>query len=177
MPGSGGSGRGDPGTHQKVELITLPEGESGVLQGNITEDRLDVLSSYWGRPACERSRFSISQIAAASGLSVARFRASQRDKRVLARIRERFESEIIYDSIEARAIMRGIMLDESNSADSRLRAGRTILELAGDLKKGGGVNVVQNTLTPVTVVDEDDETFAMRVDQVLRERGLDREGG
>ena len=168
-----GSERGESAA-KETSVVKIPEGESGLRAGNLTEDRIQLLADYWGRPASERSGFPLSEIALAAGVSPATVRAAQRDKRILSKIRERFEAEILYDSVEARSIIRGILKDENEKADVRLKAGRTILEMSGDLKKAG-VNVVQNQIAPVTVVDEDDETFAMRVDAFLKERGLDRD--
>lgn len=85
----------------------------------------------------------------------------------------------MYDAIEARAFLRGVVEAAKTGmapVSEGVKAARTQLELSGDLKKGGAsVNVVNQNFTPTSFMDISDDELNDRVDQILRQRGVDPE--
>jgi len=69
--------------------------------------------------------------------------------------------------VEWRPQLRQLLLSEKE--DVRLKAGRTLEELSGNIGRGS-VNVVNQNFNPVTVVEDDDDTFMERVNMTLRKR-------
>lgn len=70
--------------------------------------------------------------------------------------------------VEWRPQLRALLLSEKE--ETRLKAGRTLEELSGNIGKGSAVNVVNQNFNPVTVVEDDDDTFMERVNRTLRKR-------
>lgn len=164
---------------QEVAVTRVSEGESGVREGRLTQERIEILADYFSRSVKERESIPLSQLALIAGLSVAAVRHAQRDKRVLARVREQAEIEAVYDAIEARAFLRGVIEAAKTGmapVSEGVKAARTQLELNGDLKKGGAqVNVVNQQVMPTAFMEMDDDELNDRVDQILRQRGVDPE--
>lgn len=50
-----------------------------------------------------------------------------------------------------------------------------MLELSGDLKKGPGINVVNQNVMPTSFMELSDEELDDRVGQILKHRGVDPE--
>jgi hypothetical protein len=159
---------------EEVKVIRVQEGESGVREGRLTDERIDILSDYFSRSQAERNNIPLSQLASIAGLSVAAVRHAQRDARVLKKVKEQAEIEATYDAIEARAFLRGVMESAKQGLapiSEGVKAARTQLELSGDLKKGGAsVNVVNQNVQPVAFMDVTDEDLIERVEQILGRR-------
>ncbi len=159
---------------EEVKVVRIQEGESGVRDGRLTEERIGILADYFSRSAAERDRIPLSQLALIAGISVASVRHAQRDKRVLAKIREQAEVEALYDGIEARAFLRGVIQaakDGRCPITEGTKAARTQLELSGDLKRGGpAVNVVNQNVQPVALMEISDDELLSRVEGILGRR-------
>jgi len=157
---------------QEATVIRVQEGESGLRQGNLTEERISILGDYWSKSKEERDRIPLVQLSAISGLSIAQLRHSQRDKRVLDKVKATAEIEATYDAIEARAFLRGVMQaarEGSIPVSEGVKAARTQLELSGDLKKGGPQVQVLNQ--SVNVAPEySDEALIEHIEGILGKR-------
>lgn len=163
----------------EVAITRVPEGESGLRIGKLTDERLEILGDYFARCRAERDTIPLHQLALIAGLSPAQIRHAQRDKRVLARVREQADAEAVYDGIEARAFIRATIqaVKEGKAPWTEgLKAARTQLELDGSLKKmGTSVNVVNQNVQPTSIMDISDEELDARVDDILKKRGVDPE--
>jgi hypothetical protein len=115
-----------------IAVQKLPEGESGIQKGNLTENRIEALAEYWGTPEKQR-KYTPDKVAEFLGVSVATVRRSKTDKRIKAAVKEALDSQLLYDVVEARAIVTKIMHDEKERGDTRLKAARTVEQLAGNL--------------------------------------------
>lgn len=163
----------------ETPITVVQEGESGRRTGVLTQERIEVLGDYFSRSAEERATIPLRQLALITGLSDAAIRHAQRDKRVLARVREQADIEATYDAIEARAFIRATIqaVKEGKAPWTEgLKAARTQLELSGDLKKAGAsVNVVNQNITPTSFMDMPDDVFLEQFDRAMKERGVDPE--
>lgn len=71
--------------------------------------------------------------------------------------------------VESRPVLRAIIHNEQERADTRLKAIRTVEELAGNLKKNA-LQVQNNIVNPVTFAEDDEHTLEL-IDKVIEERG------
>jgi hypothetical protein len=153
----------------EVKIVKIEEGESGVRSGNLTEERLTALTEWYAlshREKAERGLPSAASVSSLLGISPARVRAAQTDKRVLAGVRDRLDTELLYMVVEWRPQLRALL--ESDKEDTRLKAGRTLEELAGNLKKAGNVNVVNQNI--VQDSSYSDAELLAKVEEVLGKR-------
>lgn len=132
---------------ETVEVIRLPEGESGAIQGRLTERVLQSMASYWAIPVRERRRqFGTKDvnddiIFLASKLGVTRgfVRRSLRDKRLLAAVTEECNAAIVLlmPTILHGQVEKAIEERDTRATELLMRAARWL----PDDKKGVQVNV------------------------------------
>ena len=88
-------------------------------------------------------------------------RKAKADKRVRAMVSEALEQQLVYDVVEARAVIMKIVRNEEEKGDTRLKAARTMEQMAGNLSTGG----------PTVNVTNDFSQYNDMSDQELRELG------
>ena len=140
----------------------------------MSEARVEALAEWYSLSAQEKREKGLpdpAAVAALLGVSAGTVRKAQSDKRVTAKVRERLDQELLYMVVELRPVLRSLAMDAEEKADTRLKAIRTVEELAGNLKKAAGATV--NVVNPVTVLDDEmsDEEFMTRFREAARKRG------
>lgn len=154
----------------------IQEGESGVRKGNLTEERIEAISDYWGCPETERKeRWGEPQdIARLLGISPATVRKAKVDKRVKAQIKDAMENKLLYDVIEARAIALKILHSEKERGDTKIKAWRTLEQMHGTLTSNAPqVNITNDFSTYENLTDEQ---VSEMYDNYARKRGYLRNG-
>ena len=130
------------------------------------------MSEWYGLSKAEKIAHKLpdpASVAAILGVSVALVRKAQNDKRVMALVKERLDRELLYTVVEIRPVLRQMALDPEHR--ECLKAGRTIEELAGNLKSGPRlINTVNNVL-PTQFETLSDADFQVLADEYLRDRG------
>lgn len=155
-----------------VEIIRLPEGESGVSVGNLSKAVIESLAAYWSIPeSVRRKRFGdneVSRLASRLGIAPGTVRKHTRDPRVLRAIRKRLDEALtlLMPSIDYAQVQAAV---EKNDT----RAARYVAERLGWLK-AGGVNVSQSV--NVTVGPRSDGGIAEDTENLQKLRAL-RESG
>lgn len=155
----------------------MPEGEGGKVVGNLTEDRLEALAEWWSLSKAEKIAHKLpdpASVAAILGVSASLVRKAQHDKRLMALVRERLDRELLYTVVEIRPVLRQMALDPEHR--DCLKAGRTIEELAGNLKSGPRLINTVNNVMPSTFETMTDADFASMAEDYLRDRG-DKDSG
>lgn len=146
--------------------MKLQEGETGKLQGKMTEDRLEALSEYWGCPETERKeRWGEPQdIARLLGISPATARKAKVDKRVKAQIKDAMENKLLYDVIEARAIALKILHSEKERGDTKIKAWRTLEQMHGTLTSNAPqINITNDFSTYQDLSDQEIQDMGRKV--------------
>lgn len=138
-----------------MKPVRLPAGESGIRKGNLTTERIEALAEYWGKPEDQRAE-SVLEFGKIWGLTAAKVREGRGDKRVVARVKEMLDTQLAYDVIEARAVTLRIMRNEKTKEDTRLKAARTIEQLAGNLSGSGPTINVTNDFSSYENVSDDE---------------------
>ena len=134
-----------------------------MLKGNLTAERQEALAEYWGTPEKDRAEKwgDPNALGKLLGISAATVRKAKADKRVRAMVSEALEQQLVYDVVEARAVIMKIVRNEEEKGDTRLKAARTMEQMAGNLSTGG----------PTVNVTNDFSTYEGMSDQELRELG------
>lgn len=132
-----------------MTIKRLPEGESGVVAGNLTMERVEALAEYWGKTDVERTE-SVMGFARNWGLTAAKVREAKFDKRVMARIEEYLDTQLLYDRVEARAYVMKIMRDPKEKADTKVKAWRSLEQLAGKMNGSPQINITNDHSTHYT---------------------------
>lgn len=86
------------------------------------------------------------------GVSAATVRMAKTDKRIRHEIETYLKEQLLFDVIEARAVVRSVMLDEKAKADDRMKAARMVETLAGNLAPHA--IQVNNTVVQPTIYEE-----------------------
>ena len=148
----------------------MPEGESGVRKGNLTQDRQEALAEYWGSPEKERLERWGDPMALGKllGLSAATVRKAKFDKRVKSLISEALNNQLLYDVIEARRIAMQIIRDDHAKPETRLKGWSTLERMNGTLATGG-ISINQSIITPMSD-DIPDEVLITRMEEISRRR-------
>jgi hypothetical protein len=83
------------------------------------------------------------------GISEATVRRAKKDPRVRKLISDSLNEQLVYDVVEARAAAMKILRDQKEKADTRIKAWRTIEQMAGNLTAGTGptINVTNDFST------------------------------
>ena len=141
----------------------------------MSEARIEALAEWYALSAQEKRERGLpdpSAVSALLGVSPATVRKAQSDKRVQGKVRERLDSELLFMVVELRPVLRALAMDAAEKADVRLKAIRTVEELAGNLKKGATFNA--QIVNPISEFIEDmsDEEFQDRFNKAARESGL-----
>jgi hypothetical protein len=158
-----------------VKVTKLPVGESGVERGRLTEDRQDALAEWYGKSEAEKKASGLPDpgaVAQLLGISAATVRRAKTDKRVMGKIREQLDQQLLYDVVEIRPVIKALAMDPEGKTDVRLKAARTIEELAGNLKKGPGVEINTTNVHPTVWQDMSDDQVLEAVERIAKERGF-----
>lgn len=162
-----------------LKIVKLPEGESGKILNNMTEERLSELSSWFALSKKEKTSVGMPDeraVAEFLGTTVAFVRKAKEDDRVLEKVRAKLDLALLYDVVETRPLLRKIALDDAQKPEMRLKAQRTLEELAGNLQKrfGPPVNVQVNTMNAVNYGEiPDEELLLMARDAYDRSKVVD----
>jgi hypothetical protein len=111
-------------------------------------------------------------VAVLLGISAATVRKAKTDKRVMARVRERLDEQLLYDVVEIRPVIKQMALNPDEKPAERLKAARTIEELAGNLKRGPGVEINTTNVHPTVWQDMTDDQVLEAVERIAKERGF-----
>jgi len=155
--------------------VKLPEGESGVVRGNLTEERQDALAEWYGKTQAEKIAAGLpdpGSVAQLLGISTATVRKAKKDKRIISKIREQLDRQLLYDVVEIRPVIKAMALNENEKGDTRLKAARTIEELAGNLKKTPAVELNTTNVHPTIWQEMTDDQVLDAVERIARERGF-----
>jgi hypothetical protein len=125
-----------------VEIRTLPEGESGVVQGKLSHDTLESMASWWSLPDGMRVRwgakdpYDVAILAKRLGVTPGFVRKQQRNPRVLAAIKRRINEAVVL-------MMPNVIQSQYELAvvGRDPRAAKFLAEIAGFLRQSGGVGV------------------------------------
>lgn len=162
-----------------TKIVALPEGESGKILNHMTEDRASELASWYALSKKEKMESGVPDeraVAEVLGTSVAFVRKAKEDDRVLAKVRAKLDLALLYDVIETRPIIKQIAHDTEEKAEARLKAARTLEELAGNLQKkfGPPVAVTVNNMNSMNYGEiPDEELILMAKDAVIRSKAVD----
>lgn len=140
----------------------------------MTEDRQEALAEWYGKTQAEKVADGLPDpkaVGALLGISPATVRKAKSDKRVMARIRERLDEQLLYDVVEIRPVIKALALDPEEKPDVRLKAARTIEELAGNLKKGPLVELNKTDIHPTVWQEMTDDQVLEAVERIAQERG------
>jgi len=157
------------------KVVKLPEGESGVERGKLTEDRQEALAEWYGKTQAEKIAAGLpdpGSVGQLLGISTATVRKAKTDKRIMGRIRERLDEQLLYDVVEIRPVIKALAVNPEEKPDVRLKAARTIEELAGNLKKGPGVEINTTNVHPTVWQDMTDDQVLDAVERIAKERGF-----
>lgn len=96
---------------------------------------MELLAEYYGHSEKERTERwgDPGAMGKLIGVSAATVRRAKKDKRVKALVKEYLDNQLLYDVVEARAVTMHILRNEKCREDTRLKAVRTIEQLAGNL--------------------------------------------
>lgn len=150
-----------------VEIRRVPEGESGVVQGRLTENVLESIASFYALPDEARRRNGaadpdgVAFLASRLGVTRGFVRKQHRNPKVLAAIRRRLNEVVTLmmpNVINAQYKLAVEMAD--------IKSARFLAEIAGVLKPGG-ITVQQNVGVNMQVnnakdggIQEDSEILA-----------------
>lgn len=162
-----------------AKIVVRPEGESGHVLNRMTDERASELSSWYALSRREKAEAGVPDeraVAEMLGTSVAFVRRAREDKRVLEQVKAKLDLALLYDIVETRPMLKKIALDEGEKADARIKAHRTMEELAGNLAKkyGAPVAVTVNNMNAVNYGEiPDEELILMAKDAVDRTKVVD----
>ena len=129
-----------------VEIVKIPEGESGRIVGRLTEKNLEAIAALYALPEAVRRRKHgddaavVRHLARQLGVSAPFIRRARRDKRVRARIWEGLTEalDFLFPTIVYHQVERAL------PPHNDTKSARFIGELLHRIKDSGGVNVNVN---------------------------------
>ena len=127
-----------------VEVVKVPEGESGLEKFNLTDERLNAFSTWWALPsAMKDGDIPKDELALAKhfGVTTKWLRECKQRPEVAAAVRDKLHQAAIYGMPDV--LFKQIQVAETGDT----KAARFVAEISGVIKQNG-VQVNNNVISP-----------------------------